>query len=87
MNFNGALIRVGHSINPPAAHRTMIRRNPITKGARHCRAPIRIAELNLQLRKHYASIFKTRSRDADRLAPPGTDLLGFSSVDCLESGT
>ena len=27
------------------------------KGARHCRAPIRIAELNLQSRKHYASIF------------------------------
>ena len=35
----------------------MIRRNPIMKGARHCRAPIRIAELNLQSRKHYASIF------------------------------
>ena len=33
------------------------------KGARHCRAPIRIAELNLQSRKHYASIFSLSSRN------------------------
>lgn len=59
----------------------MIPRNPTMKGARHCRAPIRIAELDLQSRQHYASIF-TFSNDWNNQLHPVVDphVLHFKQV-------